>query len=163
MTISFLLLCLVIPAAALVRFPRFTRAISGSATKLFDFQPGDFPLGGAPFGERKNGDEEQLIKERVSGLNSDASGMLLSDISDYGYAKLSETSSSYRPSHPFHTVLTSHSIRLALSEEHIALGNIEEAKKLAIEAMKISDHVRQPDSVFHAYAEGTPLKDTTKS
>ena len=50
-----------------------------------------------------------------------------------------------------------YSIRLALSEEHISLGNIEEAKKLAIEAMKISDHVRQPDSVFHAYAEGTML------
>lgn len=111
MTVSFLLLCLVIPAAALIRFPRFTRIISGSATKLFDFQPDDFPLGGAPLGEKKNSEEEQLIKERVSGLNSDASGMLLSDISDYGYAKLSETSSSHRPSHPSRIVFSHHPIQ----------------------------------------------------
>ena len=118
---------LALPASSFHRIPHCVRA---TKTFLLYQQPGDFPITGTPLGEQQRDDnDENIVKEHISGLNADASGILLSDVSDYG-------------------------IRLALAEEHIALGDVERAEVLAREAMQISDHVRQPDSPYHAYAEG---------
>ena len=45
-------------------------------------------------------------------------------------------------------------ISTALAEEHIMLGNYEDAKKLANEAIAIGSHTHQINNVYAAYAEG---------
>jgi tetratricopeptide (TPR) repeat protein len=42
----------------------------------------------------------------------------------------------------------------ALAEEHIALGNLEDAEKLATKAMEIARHTGEENSIYAAYAEG---------
>lgn len=45
-------------------------------------------------------------------------------------------------------------IMTALAEEHIALGNYDEAMKLAKNAIATADHTREMNNVYAAYAEG---------
>ena len=103
-------------------FPFFPSPFRRSATVLKDTPDPQF----SPFGEfvdiNSNEDFADVVKEKTDHI--EVSGLLLSDASDWG-------------------------IKTALAEEHIAMGNFEEAVKLAREAMAIADHVRQPDSVYH--------------
>ena len=123
---SFVLFLIVVDVSAL-RFPL------GSTAAAFLGKPRslvckDIPQSQqiSPFGE--SGEEfEEVVKEKSNHI--ELSGLLASDASDWG-------------------------IKTALAEEHISLGNYDEAVKLAREAMALADHVRQPDSVYHAFAEG---------
>ena len=45
-------------------------------------------------------------------------------------------------------------IMTALAEEHIALGNYEEAMKLAKKAIATADHTKEINNIYAAYAEG---------
>jgi tetratricopeptide (TPR) repeat protein len=74
-----------------------------------------------------HGEKQNVLREHPQ--DAPASALLASDVTDYG-------------------------IRTALAEEHIALGNYEEALKLAKEAVDLAEHVREPDNIYTAYAEG---------
>lgn len=72
-------------------------------------------------------DHPPTLKERPEKI--DASSLLESEVCDYG-------------------ILT------ALAEEHIALGNYDEAMKLAKNAIATADHTKELNNVYSAYAEG---------
>lgn len=71
--------------------------------------------------------ENKVLREKLS--DDEDSILLYNDLSQFGYD-------------------------MALAEEHIAIGNYEDAQRLARDAMLLAGHSHQSNNIYSAYATG---------